>query len=422
MTVTTKAGAEPGTGVMEVNYENLTMEVKVGDVLSVGTYLTTGSEATSAYLEVLSVSETEAACRCKNKATLFPPLLTVRLPSVPADLPTVSEDDKEVLARLARANVQIDFVSVSFTRSPSDMREMRSVLDSLGYGDTFVLAKLGSRLGISNATDIVQSADGVILSRGNLGQELTPEKVFLAQQYVSDLCNRVGKPLVMTRVLDSMVDHTSPTRAEATDVANAVLGGADAIMLGAETVRGVSPATAVGTVVAICAEAERVYSSYSYADEYFERPVVDEEDGESEREEPGSESNAAAAVRAAEKVQAPVIIVFTRSGRAGRLIAKYRPNITVMMVVVPRLTTDKVRWRFMGVVQARQGNLFRGVIPVLADPNKANVFASRSSDAGDSMLRSALEQARSRGLCSSGDTVVAMQRVSHTATVKILRA
>ncbi|XP_057808974.1 pyruvate kinase 1, cytosolic-like [Salvia miltiorrhiza] len=112
--------------------------------------------------------------------------------------------------------------------------------------------------------NLLEKADGIILSRGNLGIDLPPEKVFLFQKEAVHKCNMAGKPAVVTRVVDSMADNLRPTRAEATDVANAVLDGSDAILLGAETVRGFYPVETISVVRKICAEAEKVYNQNLY--------------------------------------------------------------------------------------------------------------------------------------------------------------
>uniref|UniRef100_A0A2C9V4R1 pyruvate kinase n=1 Tax=Manihot esculenta TaxID=3983 RepID=A0A2C9V4R1_MANES len=151
-----------------------------------------------------------------------------------------------------------------------------------------------------------------------------------------------GKPAVVTRVVDSMTDNLRPTRAEATDVANAVLDGSDAILLGAETLRGSYPIETISIVGRICAEAEKVYNQ----DLYFKKTVK-------YVGEPMShlESIASSAVRAAIKVKASVLICFTSTGRAARLISKYRPTMPVISVVIPRLKTNQLRWTFTGAFE-----------------------------------------------------------------------
>ncbi|KAL1553169.1 pyruvate kinase [Salvia divinorum] len=197
-------------------------------------------------------------------------------------------------------------------------------------------------MGLDNFDEILQEADGIILARGNLGIDLPPEKVFLYQKEAIHKCNVAGKPAVVTRVVDSMTDNLRPTRAEATDVANAVLDGSDAILLGAETLRGLYPVETISTVGKICAEAEKAYNQ----DLYFKKAV-------NHVGEPMThlESIASSAVRAAIKVKASIIICFTSSGRAARLIAKYRPTMPVLSVVIPRLKTNQLSWTFSGAFE-----------------------------------------------------------------------
>ena len=461
------ASHESGSLIIPVEYPSLTSCIQPNDRVVVSTSLTTGAESCAVYLCVLSVNKHTVTCSALNAAELQPPLLTVRLPSMPSDLPVVSSDDAQALQNLADAGIHPDFVSVSFSRDGLDIRAVRSFLDSVGMSDSRILGKLGTLSGLRNLCEIVHEADGLIVSRGNLGQEILSEKGFLAQAYASETCNRAGKPCIVTRVLDSMVENTSPTRAESTDVANAVLGGCDAIMLGAETVRGVAPAASVAVTARICAEAERVQRlGTPYSDRNFEPTASDSfaaaaaasavgvelDDGNDvgganavekrsaadqgrlekaiaqrgEETERGIESSAAAAVRVAEKLRAPAIIAFTRSGRTGQLISKYRPTISggVLTVVVPQLVTKKgIKWCFKGEACSRQMALFRGLFPALADPkeSESSIFGGTSSEAPESMLESAMEQAKARRLCSTGDNIVAVQRVEGAATVRCLQ-
>ncbi len=144
---------------------------------------------------------------------------------------------------------QIDFLSLSYTRHADDVRLARSHLSKLGdLCQTQILAKIENCEGLAQFDEILNEADGIILSRGNLGIDLPPEKVFLFQKVALNKCNFAGKPAVITRVVDSMVESPCPTRAEATDVANAVLDGTDAVLLGAETLRGLYPIETITTV------------------------------------------------------------------------------------------------------------------------------------------------------------------------------
>eukprot|EP00879_Flechtneria_rotunda_P008776 GHRR01009191.1.p1 GENE.GHRR01009191.1~~GHRR01009191.1.p1 ORF type:complete len:273 (+),score=74.89 GHRR01009191.1:1600-2418(+) len=206
-------------------------------------------------------------------------------------------------------------------------------------------------------------------------------------------CNLAGKPIYVTRVVDTMVDAPRPTRAEATDVANLVLDGADGIVLGSETFRGKFPVATVETVLAICRQAEKCFDSFAYYNS-----VMDFAGFHSINPNIGkTEALATAAVRAATKLKAAMIVVFTVTGRSASFIAKYRPKqpiLTVVLrstnqdgsdntaivavpaeledgaqVVVPRLSTNGLKWHCTGDFVARQCLQYRGVLPVCADPS-----------------------------------------------------
>ncbi|KAG8648624.1 pyruvate kinase 1, cytosolic isoform X2 [Manihot esculenta] len=355
---------EASSEVLPINFDGLSKAVKPGDTIFVGQYLFTGSETTSVWLEVISTWGVQ------NK---------------------------------------IDFLSLSYTRHAEDVRQAREYLSKLGdLYQTQIFAKIENAEGLTHFDEILQEADGIILSRGNLGIDLPPEKVFLFQKAALYKCNMAGKPAVVTRVVDSMTDNLRPTRAEATDVANAVLDGSDAILLGAETLRGLYPVETISTVGRICAEAEKVFNQ----DLYFKKTVK-------YVGEPMThlESIASSAVRAAIKVKASVIICFTSSGRAARLIAKYRPTMPVLSVVIPRLKTNQLRWNFSGAFEARQSLIVRGLFPMLADPRHP---AESTSATNESVLKVALDHGKASGVIKSHDRVVVCQKVGDASVVKII--
>lgn len=147
-----------------------------------------------------------------------------------------------------------------------DVLDARVLLDNLGLDTCRVIAKLDAKSALVNFRSILNAADGIMLSRGNLGLDCLPEKVAVIQKNVTTMCNLVGKPCIVTRIVDTMVNAPRPTRAEATDVANAVLDGCDCMMLGAETLRGMDPANAVSTVVACCHAAEAEFNHSAHFD------------------------------------------------------------------------------------------------------------------------------------------------------------
>ncbi|GFP91225.1 pyruvate kinase cytosolic isozyme [Phtheirospermum japonicum] len=362
----------------------------------------------SGLAKVNEVQGDDVVCAIKNSATLAGSLFTLHASQIHIDLPTLTEQDKQVISSWGVKN-KIDFLSLSYTRHAEDVREARDFLSKLGdLSQTQIFAKIENVEGLTHFDEILQEADGIILSRGNLGIDLPPEKVFLFQKSAVYKCNMAGKPAVVTRVVDSMTDNLRPTRAEATDVANAVLDGCDAILLGAETLRGLYPVETISTVGKICAEAEKVFNQ----DQYFKRTVKFVGEPMTHLE-----SIASSAVRAALKVKASVIICFTSSGRAARLIAKYRPTMPVLSVVIPRLKTNQLKWSFSGAFEARQSLIVRGLFPLLADPRHP---AESTNATNESVLKVALDHGKASGVIKSHDRVVVCQKVGDASVVKII--
>ncbi|XP_010278268.1 PREDICTED: pyruvate kinase 1, cytosolic [Nelumbo nucifera] len=399
---------EASSELLPINFTGLAKAVNKGDTIFIGQYLFTGSETTSVWLEVAEVKGEDVVCMIKNSATLAGSLFTLHVSQIRIELPTLTDKDKEVISTWGVRN-NIDFISLSYTRHAEDVRHARDFLSKLGdLQQTQIFAKIENVEGLKHFDEILQEADGIILSRGNLGIDLPPEKVFLFQKSAVYKCNMAGKPAVVTRVVDSMTDNLRPTRAEATDVANAVLDGSDAILLGAETLRGLYPVETISIVGKICAEAEKVFNQ----DLYFKKTVK-------YVGEPMThlESIASSAVRAAIKVKASAIIVFTSSGRAARLIAKYRPTMPVISVVIPRLKTNQLKWSFTGAFEARQSLVVRGLFPMLADPRHP---AESTNATNESVLKVALDHGKVSGVIKSHDRVVVCQKVGDSSVVKII--
>ena len=414
ITLTNDSSAPTSSTNLPVNYPHLAEHVKPGVQVFVGQYLFTGSETSSAYLTVSRIEGGKVVCTAQNSATLEGEILTVHISNVRNELPSLTGSDVTAIKTWAAKN-HIDFLSVSFCRSVEDLDQARTVLDEAGLKSCGILAKIESKEGLSNLNGILGSANcyGCIISRGNLGIDVPAEKMFLTQKGILAQCNMMGKPAIVTRVVDTMTDAPRPTRAEATDVANAILDGADCIMLGAETVRGHYPIIAVQTILKICLEAERCFD---YAT--FYKQIMDSQGGltaEYEGKLSQEESLASSAVRAADKVGAAIIIAFTQTGRTARLISKYRPPMPILTVVVPRLVSDNISWTFSGDSQARQSLLHRGTVPVLADPT----MGPRTAAMDDSILQYAIASANSMGLVRNGEHVVVSQRMGNSAIVKV---
>jgi pyruvate kinase len=244
----------------------------------------------------------------------------INLPSSQLDIPSLTPKDREDLA--FGVAQKVDYVALSFVRRASD-------LDDVKKSGIPCVAKIEKPQAIQNLEEIVRAADGVMVARGDLGVEIPIERVPVAQKRVIALANREGKPVITaTQMLRSMVDNPAPTRAEATDVANAVLDGTDAVMLSEETAIGHYPVEAVRMMDRILAEAE---------------PLL-----EPRRELLGpdpAEAIAHAACSIAERVNASAIVVPTSTGSTARRIARYRPRIPILV-----LTNSEPVRRALGLV------------------------------------------------------------------------
>ncbi|XP_068649072.1 pyruvate kinase 2, cytosolic-like [Aristolochia californica] len=379
--------------------------VKQGDTIFLGQHLFTGSETTSVWLEVVDTNGSDVICLVKNTATLEGFIFMMHVSQVDISLPTLSETDKKVISSWGSRN-KVDFISLSYTRHAEDVCELRDFLKTHNLEETQIFAKVENVEGLKHFDEILQEADGIILCRGNLGIDLPPEKVFLFQKYAIHKCNLAGKPAIITRVVDSMTNNLRPTRAEATDVANAVLDGTDGILLGAETLRGLYPVETIKTVGRICAEAEAVYNQSIN----FKRIA--------HHAEPMShaESVASSAVGAAYRVKASVIVAFTSTGRAARLVAKYRPMIPVLAVVIPHLKGNSLKWSFAGISQARHCLAVRGLWPILASHDQVGL----EGPSEESSLALALSHGKMVGLLKPNDRVVVFQKIGDSAVFKVI--
>jgi len=296
-----------------VTYPKFSDLCKVGDRITVGRYLSTGMEGTSVTLEVKAIiNEHDVECVSLGEATLNG-LITVFLqdksalgtPSKRAnvDLPILSPRDTEMIKILGEIKQQgsdcLDFVALSYASTMEEIESVRKTLDAYGLANTKIIAKIETKRALNSFESILKAADGVIFSRGNLGIDVPVEKFPMLQKTLIRACNLHGKPVLATRVVDSMTNSPRPTRAEATDISNLVIDGIDGIVLGSETLRGMFPVITVKTVLHCAKEAEKVYDNTQHFTNIMKKSGLLSQ----------LESMASSSVRVADKVRPQMISV-----------------------------------------------------------------------------------------------------------------
>ncbi|KAA3482623.1 pyruvate kinase, cytosolic isozyme [Gossypium australe] len=398
ITVTTDYDIKGDEKMISMSYKKLAVDLKPGN-----TILCADGTIT---LSVLSCDPAAGTvrCRCGNTA-MIGERKNVNLPGVVVDLPTLTEKDKEDILGWGVPN-SIDMIALSFVRKGSDLVNVRKVLGPHAK-KIQLMSKVENQEGVINFDEILRETDAFMVARGDLGMEIPVEKIFLAQKMMIYKCNLAGKPVVTaTQMLESMIKSPRPTRAEATDVANAVLDGTDCVMLSGESAAGAYPELAVKIMARICIEAE---SSLDYG-AIFKEMI---------RSTPlpmsPLESLASSAVRTANKAKAKLIVVLTRGGTTAKLVAKYRPAVPILSVVVPVLTTDSFDWTCSDEGPARHSLIYRGLVPILAE-GSAKATDAESTEV---ILEAAMKSATEKGLCKPGDAIVALHRIGAASVIKI---
>nr|AFK41735.1 unknown [Medicago truncatula] len=399
ITISTDYSLKGDENTISMSYKKLAHDVKPGSVILC-------ADGTISFT-VLSCDKELGLVRvrCENSAVLGE-RKNVNLPGVVVDLPTLTEKDKEDIMAWGVPN-KIDMIALSFVRKGSDLVQVRKLLGHHAK-NILLMSKVENQEGVANFDDILANSDAFMVARGDLGMEIPIEKIFLAQKVMIYKCNIQGKPVVTaTQMLESMIKSPRPTRAEATDVANAVLDGADCVMLSGETAAGAYPELAVRTMAKICVEAESTIDYGNVFKRIMEHSPV-----------PMSplESLASSAVRTANSARAALILVLTRGGTTAKLVAKYRPGTPILSVVVPELTTDTFDWSCSDESPARHSLIFRGLIPILSAAFARASHAETTEDA----IEFALQCAKGKGLCVNGDSVVVLHRVGTASIIKIL--
>lgn len=346
-----------------INYAGLAEDVKPGDRILIDDGLIE--------LHVREVNGTDIVCRIENGGELGEKK-GVNVPGVRVKLPALTDKDKEDIRFGVDAG--FDFVAASFVRNADAIREIREILDEKGSAMQ-IIAKIENEEGIENIDSIIEASDGIMVARGDMGVEIPAEKVPHIQKMIIRKCNLACKVVITaTQMLDSMIRNPRPTRAEVSDVANAVYEGTDAVMLSGETAMGSYPIEAVRMMSQIAEESEK-YLDYMF----YQRRKVSAENLRNI-----SNTVCYSSVATASDLEAPVIVAPSVSGFTTRMLSKWRPK-ALIAGLSPSMTA------------VRQMQLYWGVKP----------FHAKRAESTDALLFASVELLKEKGIVKEGEIVVA---------------
>lgn len=321
-------------------------------------------------LTVQSVEGQNIVCIVKNNGDLGENK-GVNLPGVSVNLPALSEKDKADLVFGCKQGV--DFIAASFIRKVSDVEEIRALLKANGGENIQIISKIESQEGVDNFDAILEASDGIMVARGDLGVEIPVDQVIFAQKMMIKKCNRARKPVITaTQMLDSMMKNPRPTRAEAGDVANAILDGTDAVMLSGESAKGKYPIEAVTVMATICDSTDSGMHNR-----------IEEFDTEIDAHRSITQAVCRGAVKTSELLEAQLIIVATEEGKSARSLRKFFPRARIMALT----STEKT---------ANQLSLSKGITTCVIE----------SQASSDAFYQLGKKLAVEQGFAKSGDLVV----------------
>jgi pyruvate kinase len=379
-TFTTDTTVIGNKDIVAVTYAGFAKDLSVGNTILVDDGLIE--------MKVTATTEKDVICKVMNNGPLGENK-GVNLPGVSVQLPALSEKDKADLKFGCEQGV--DFVAASFIRKEEDVKEIRELLKAHGGENIHIISKIENQEGVDNFDAILEASDGIMVARGDLGVEIPAEEVIFAQKMMIEKCNRARKVVITaTQMLDSMIKNPRPTRAEAGDVANAIMDGTDAVMLSGETAKGKYPVEAVTIMAQIANRTDAVRKPELGTRLDSPRLRI-------------TEAVCKGAVDTAEKLAAPLIIVATEGGKSARSVRKYFPTANILA-----LTTNKKT--------AAQLVLTKGVRPIVVD----------SIDNTDAFYINGKQIALDTGLGKKGDIVVMVSGAlvasgtTNTASVHVL--
>jgi len=364
-TVTVMPTADTEERSIHIDYRDMVTHLKVGDRITVDNGLIN--------LEVLEVREHDLRCRVLDGGKLGS-RKHINLPGVRVNLPSITDKDREDIRFGLKHDV--DFIALSFVRNAEAVLEARKLIDDAGGHHVKLISKIENQEGVENFDGILEVSDGIMVARGDLGVEVDFFDLPVIQRDITRKCGLVGKPVIVaTHLLESMIESPMPTRAEVSDVANAVYEEADAVMLSGETASGKHPVRCVQVMEQIVRRMEKVDSIGTFK---LRKPTDTREE------------LARTACRLADAIEAPAIVVFTRRGVLGQLVASFKPRRSVIYAFTNMSTTRRKLW------------LSRAVVPFKMD---------FSSDP-EKTIRAAFDRLLKRSRVLLGDQIVVVSDVT----------
>lgn len=347
---------------VSITFKDLVRDVKPGDNILIDDGLIE--------MEVLSVDDTDICCKVINGGQVSNKK-GVNVPDVELSMPYISEKDyNDIVFGIEQG---FDFIAASFVQSAEDIKAIRKILSEHGCNTINIIAKIENRKGVQNIDEIIATSDGIMVARGDMGVEIPFEEVPMIQKMIIRKVYMAGKQVITaTQMLDSMIIHPRPTRAEATDVANAIYDGTSAIMLSGETAAGAYPVEALKTMVKI---AQKTEEDINYLSRFKQQTPMTHPDI--------TNAISHATCMTASDLHAAAIITVTQSGFTARMVSKYRPACPIISCT----TTESA---------CRQLNLSWGVTPIIVGQEQN----------ADVLFEKAVDAAEASGLVRQGELVV----------------